>query len=217
MMGERVVSFYKLLNEMEDKDYIENLISYNVALISAKLKPSITLNLFKKSNRKTYFLWNTYANEYLKKLGLNYIKLRESDKTLIVLIYDEKLLRKVINNSDNRKFLSSIGYENYFSIKEVLEKFKERYSIYNCPHELGLFLGYPLEDVKDFMECTEKECLACGYWKVYNKHSKAKVIFNIFDKVKEYTVENMLNGNRHIDLANILKNKFEKNQKIIFG
>ena len=216
-MEEKVVSFYKLLDEMEDKDYIENLISYNVALISAKLKPSTTLNLFKNNNRKTYFLWNTYATEYLEKLELNYVELRESDKTLTVLIYDEKLLRKVINKSDNRKFLSSIGYENFFSIEEVLKKFKERYSIYNCPHELGLFLGYPLEDVKDFMECTEKECLACGYWKVYNKHNKAKAIFNLFDKVKEYTVENMLVGNRHIDLSNILKNKFEKNQKIVFG
>ena len=216
-MEEKVVSFYKLLDKMEDKDYIENLISYNIALISAKLKPSITLNLFKNNKRKTYFLWNTYAVEYLQKLELNYVELRESDKTLTVLIYDEKLLKKVINKSDNRNFLTSIGYENLFSIKEILNKFKERYSIYNCPHELGLFLGYPLEDVKDFMECTKKECLACGYWKVYNKHNKAKVIFNLFDRVKEYTVENMLIGNRHIDLSNILKNKFEKNQKIVFG
>jgi Protein of unknown function (DUF3793) len=216
-MVSKVDSLYKLLNRMEDKEYIENFISYNVALISAKLKPSITLNLFKNNNKKTYFLWNTYGEEYLKKLGLNYIELRENDKALIVFIYSEELLKKVISNYKSLNFLGSIGYENCFNIKEVLQKLKERYSIYNCPHELGIFLGYPLEDVKDFMECTEKKCLACGYWKVYNECNKAKTVFALFDKVKEHTAENILIGNRHINLSNILKDKFEKNQKIVFG
>ena len=37
------------------------------------------------------------------------------------------------------------------------------------PHELGLLLGYPAEDVRGFMGIGYKKCLYTGYWKVYEK------------------------------------------------
>ena len=38
-MTNKLNNFYKLLNNLNDKEYIEMLISYNVSLISARLKP----------------------------------------------------------------------------------------------------------------------------------------------------------------------------------
>ena len=111
----------------------------------------------------------------------------------------------------------SLGYPNKFSVEEALETLQERYELYNCPHELGIFLGFPLDDVKDFMTCSDKKCLACGYWKVYNQCNKAKRIFNLFDRVKEETLDNILDGYRHNILFNNLKDKFESNQKLILN
>ncbi|ACD21843.1 DUF3793 family protein [Clostridium botulinum] len=216
MMGEKISTFYNLLNGMEGKEYIETFISYNVALISARLKPSITLNLSKYDNKDIFYLWNMYGKDYLRKLNLGYISLRDSDKSLIVLIYDKELLEKYINKKDNLKFLNCVGYDRELSVEDALNTLKDRYEVYNCPHELGIFLGYPLEDVKDFMECSEKKCLTCGYWKVYNSENKAKTIFTLFDRVKDFTVTNIIEGNRTNSLSLTLKDNFQKNHKIIF-
>ena len=35
------------------------------------------------------------------------------------------------------------------------------------PHEMGLLLGYPIEDVRGFIEHNGCGCLYSGYWKVY--------------------------------------------------
>ncbi|MPN31536.1 hypothetical protein SDC9_179010 [bioreactor metagenome] len=59
-----------------------------------------------------------------------------------------------------------------------------RYSKLVCPHELGIFLGFPLEDVKEFITNPYKECLLCGYWKVYHNKEKALKTFKYYDEAK---------------------------------
>lgn len=215
-MKHDIKNFYELLNSMEDKEYIENYISFNVALISAGLKPSATFTL-KRENKLLFKAWNKYGNDYLKSLNLNYIDLRDTENALIILIYDEKLLEKFVSKADNRKLLDSLGYENIDDINMVLNKLQVRYQEYNCPHELGVFLGYPIDDVVDFMKCSEKKCLFCGYWKVYNKGHKAKEIFNLFDEVKNVTASKLTEGVRAAILSDSLRVKYEVNQSLVLG
>lgn len=216
-MVEKLNFFYKALGDMNNKEYFHNFISYNVALISARLKPSITLNLMRDLDRDIFSLWNIYGEDYLKELNLDYIELRETNNSLVILIYDKELLSQYINKKDNINFLKSIGYDENICIDKYLKTLSERYKKYKCPHELGVFLGYPLNDVIDFINCSNKKCLACGYWKVYNSCSKAKMIFNLFDEVKEVTVDNILKGNTKCTLSQILRENFQDNQKLVFN
>ena len=50
------------------------------------------------------------------------------------------------------------------------------------PHEIGLFLGYPSEDVRGFMENGPRCCKCCGYWKVYGDEEKAGRVFAQYEK-----------------------------------
>ena len=77
-----------------------------------------------------------------------------------------------------------------------------------------MFLGFPLNDVKDFMGCKEKKCLSCGYWLVYNDLQEAKKIFSKYDKVKEHTVNYILNGESSHEVAYSIKNLFNKSENI---
>ena len=43
------------------------------------------------------------------------------------------------------------------------------------PHEVGLFLSYPPEDVKGFLEHRPCKCVGC--WKVYENEEAAKKTF----------------------------------------
>ena len=208
------LDFYNKLDSLHDKEYIETFLVYNLSLVIAGIKPAITVTI-KKNNQKLYNSWNDFGSCFLDNIDLKCIELRESNDSIIAMIYDEYMLEKELSQKSHMEFLFNLGYPSNACVCDYLNILKNRYEKYHCPHELGLFLGIPFEDVKDFMECTTKKCLFCGYWKVYNNGNKAKEIFNKYDKVKEYTIKNMLKGNSSRDLALSIKNSFYENAKCI--
>lgn len=52
---------------------------------------------------------------------------------------------------------------------------------YSFPHEIGVFLGYAIEDVLGFIKYKGKHALYTGYWKVYDKLPQKK---KLFDQIK---------------------------------
>ena len=53
------------------------------------------------------------------------------------------------------------------------------------PHEIGIFLGYPLADVKGFIINHGHNCLCCGDWKVYSDPENAVKTFRRYCKCKQ--------------------------------
>lgn len=207
-MAYEISSLYRLLDRLDGKEFIEKYISYNTALISAAVKPSVTLTIKKTLNNKIYKLWETYGQQCLEELELSTVILRESDDYVILLIYNNEILENFLNKEDNREFLEALGYDLSTELSFTLSKLVERYNIYKCPHELGVFLGYPIDDVKGFMSCTREKCIFCGYWKVYKDVEKAKEIFALFDSIKDITIKELISGKRAKDLSLYLRNEF---------
>ena len=48
------------------------------------------------------------------------------------------------------------------------------------PHEVGLFLSYPPEDVAGFIANNARRCKCSGLWKVYGDEARAKRMFHAF-------------------------------------
>lgn len=199
------INFYKSLSTMSSKDCIEKFLLYNSSLVLAGIKPSVTVTI-KKDRENFYEKWIKYGIDFLNKINVKFVSLREGENALILLIYSKEQLQRYILKPNNKKFLIRLGYYDNEDINQYIDKLVERYNKYNCPHELGLFLGIPLEDVKDFMECADKKCLGCGYWKVYNDYNKAKEIFNQYDRIKEHIIYHILKGDKSYDLAYSIKN-----------
>lgn len=53
------------------------------------------------------------------------------------------------------------------------------------PHEIGVFLDYPLADVIGFIEHGGKNCKCCDVWKVYSNECATQVLFTRFMKCTE--------------------------------
>lgn len=53
------------------------------------------------------------------------------------------------------------------------------------PHEIGAFLGYPLEDVAGFIQNRGKNCCCVGCWKVYCNECEARRTFARLHKCRE--------------------------------
>ena len=48
------------------------------------------------------------------------------------------------------------------------------------PHEIGLFLGYPPEDVQGFIDHRAMDFKCAGLWKVYGDQQRAQALFDRF-------------------------------------
>ncbi len=63
------------------------------------------------------------------------------------------------------------------------------------PHEIGVLLGYPLEDVIGFIE--SQSCIMIGTWKVYNSNpDEAQQRFKLYKSVREYFIKEVRNGRK---------------------
>ena len=52
------------------------------------------------------------------------------------------------------------------------------------PHEIGVFLGYPLEDVIGFIR-NKGQCFCClGCWKAYSNEAQARRVFALYEKCR---------------------------------
>ncbi|MCX7694885.1 MAG: DUF3793 family protein [Caloramator sp.] len=172
-------NLFKYLRKIDKKLYVKSLILYHCAPTIFCNKPStiITIEDFDINFFKT---WREIKEEIYNEYKIKFFELKLQNEKLTVILYDENKLKMVINQSID--FLSNFGYSEYMPVIEMLKYLKRRF-IYSCPHELGVFLGFPIEDVKDFI-CNKDECKLCGYWKVYNDVDKAIKIFRLYDEAK---------------------------------
>lgn len=188
-MKAKVKDFYEHIMKLEGLGYIENYLKYQLAPVIKGVKPSLTLNI---THRKQLIeQWDKYGKYVLKDLNLKYVVLRKTSKGKILLIYDPQLVQQVLSQKQVREFLINIGY-TCLETEKAISYLVKRYEKYHCPHELGIFLGIPLQDVKDFINCSPRECMFCGYWKVYNNLDSALKTFRVYDLAKEMMLNQLI-------------------------
>ena len=124
--------------------------------------------------------WNALLNK--KDVFLTVLKL-DSDRAL-VYVYREKMLAEDLRSEAARRFLSRYGYRRS-GPSEAIEQLKGRFlDGSSFPHEIGLFLGYPLHDVVGFINNGGRACLLTGCWKVYSNEDEAKERFEALRRCK---------------------------------
>jgi len=108
-----------------------------------------------------------------------------------ILLYRKDLMERQLAQKKIKRFLSSLKL-GYLEGENSLCRFKERFRRYKeegeiFPHEVGVFLGYPLWDIRAFIETPEKKAQFTGYWKVYFDPEGALKRFRLFDQcIKEF-------------------------------
>ncbi|GIM29520.1 hypothetical protein CPJCM30710_21860 [Clostridium polyendosporum] len=203
-MKENFLTFIKNLNE---SSYLEYYITYLISPVLTGVKPSSLIGIG-NDDRPLLNLWKKEGNNLLFSLDLKALTLRSVKGREIVLIYNEENLLQILNREENKKFLEKLGYLDLDNINKTLTHLYERYSAFHCPHEVGIFLGIPLHDVEAFMDCSEKKCLLCGYWKVFSNEEKAKELFRIYDWSREMVMTYSLQKKEVKWIASILRDSF---------
>lgn len=143
-----------------------------------------TANLFNyRYNSRTDFMMELdEANKELNIKGLYIRALRCSDTSALIYVYRRSLLFKDINKDEVWNILLSYGY-SVRNVDEAIKKLEIRLDESGCfPHEIGLFLGYPAQDVKEFILNKGQNCKFCGVWKVYSDEQESVRTFKRFKK-----------------------------------
>ncbi|PSJ30908.1 hypothetical protein UF10_08610 [Peptostreptococcus russellii] len=144
---------------------------------------------------------STLVNSYNQKLNRHDIKIKkvcECGERILLLVYREELLRNHLLTSEIREILMNYGYSKSNTIDEDLEILSRKMQKIKFPHEIGVFLGYPLSDVQGFIENKGRNYKYCGYWKVYKDTQEAQKIFLMYDDLKNFMISELDYG-RNLD------------------
>ena len=96
----------------------------------------------------------------------------------LVYLYRERELDGILAQPDTAEFLAERGYGG-LDLAGCLALLSDRVGAEGCfPHEIGIFLGYPLEDVRGFVEHGGQNYRCCGCWKVYGDPDRARRWFS---------------------------------------
>lgn len=127
-------------------------------------------------------------NQRLVPKGLRIIPIRFLDHRVLVYVYRPGMLKRDLAEKTARKILEEKGYIYENSDQCVVQLVRRLRTESNFPHEIGLFLGYPPEDVRGFIE-KKDECKCVGCWKVYGDEHTAKCLFAKYKKCTEVYCE----------------------------
>ena len=124
-------------------------------------------------------------NRVLSPCGLRIMPLRFSEERALLYLFRPERLKKDLQCPCAKKILTDAGYEDVCLGKCMQCLIRRLQGGEEFPHEIGLFLSYPPEDVQGFIENRAKNYKLIGVWKVYGDEEKARKTFAQYKKCTE--------------------------------
>ena len=100
-------------------------------------------------------------------LRIDYVELKVESGSSLVLFYNRAALARTLAEARNRRWLERLGYPAGGSCDAMLAELCRRAFAEAIPHEVGVFIGYPLKDVAGFMRHIPATPVHRGAWRVY--------------------------------------------------
>ena len=125
-------------------------------------------------------------NRLLAPKGLCLLPIRFKDEQALLYLYRPAVLHRDLQNRLARRILSDAGYPVDGGcgrcVAQLIRRFREDGQF---PHEVGLFLSYPPEDVQGFIDHRACDFKCAGLWKVYGDERRAQRLFSRFKHCTE--------------------------------
>ena len=137
------------------------------------IKPASLFSVMENSFSVSEFSWWKNA---LAEWGIIAEAVKPKRKFILILVYNDRWLSKLLADSIVRCYLDSKGYADCFDVVHTMGRLIDRMkNPSSFPHEIGVVLGYPVIDVVEFERQGGKGCKYCGCWKSYSDVENARV------------------------------------------
>ncbi len=133
-------------------------------------------------------------NRRASEKGLKMRKMHICGTRCVILVYNKKKLYKRLREKQTAAMLKNEGYDLKSGPEAMLDRLSRRMENCTFPHEIGLFLDYPAEDVKGFIENNGGNYKLCGCWKVYGSEECAKRTFENYEKCRRFLCDKLNEG-----------------------
>lgn len=135
-----------------------------------------------------------HKNRLFRNKGLRVLPLKYKDNRALIYFYRPSHLMRDLQQDTACRLLSERGYKTENPEQCIYQLIKRLEKNEEFPHEIGLFLGYPPEDVCGFIENKAKECKCVGCWKVYTDEESAKKTFAKYKKCTDVYCTQLAKG-----------------------
>ncbi len=112
----------------------------------------------------------------------------------LIYLYRPEALDDMMAKKCNACLLRRYGYNTedvQSAVDCLLDRIRHEEEF---PHEIGLFLGYPYEDVAGYIENKGKNYVTDGLWRVYGNKDNAKKRFDSYKKCTRVYIKCYKNG-----------------------
>ena len=124
-------------------------------------------------------------NHMLVPKGLCMLPVRCEGGSALLYVYRPGRLQQDLQNDLAQRLLQKAGYSRggcALCVSQLVQRLRRQEDF---PHEVGLFLSYPPEDVKGFIDHRANDFKCAGLWKVYGDEEKARSLFEKYRKCTE--------------------------------
>ena len=127
----------------------------------------------------------------------------------IIYVYRPGLLARYLRDKRCATDLAAMGYRvasdaaDDVALRLLLAHLRERFRNVSVPHEVGYFLGYPVEDVRGFIAHKGADFICCGCWKVYADARRAQRLFARYKRCTRHALSAAALGASLVDIARL--------------
>lgn len=134
-----------------------------------------------------------YRSDIYGILGLDYVELKVEADSSLVLFYNPSALAATLSMRRNARWLARMGYPEIGNeepedgdgrVKSMLAHLVCRAAESTLPHEVGIFIGYPLKDVAGFMHNIPSTPVHKGVWRVYGDARESIARMNEYAQIE---------------------------------
>lgn len=145
-----------------------------------------------------------YQQAFTSRL-ISFLPMYTKNRQWLLLVYHQKLLQQQLTIPAVQKLLQLFGYPVQQNLAALLSHLRRRLQeTETFPHEIGLFLGYPIEDVLGFIRWKGKNYKWRGYWKVYGDVEKAKHMFAVLEEISRAATDKVKQGRTILEVFSAL-------------
>lgn len=154
----------------DERECLASFLALEAAEVLDGDKPANLINIANRRRacgRNLYKLWRRHGTTLLRQGGLAVRELADRGDSLLLFIYRPQTLAALLVRPNVVGFLRKAGYTNPADPQTSLTELQARIPAAGFPHEIGVFLGYPLKDVAGFMGWASLPFTCQGPWKIY--------------------------------------------------
>jgi hypothetical protein len=202
--------FHNIIRSLGCRDRLRLLFRYAAAPVVHGCRPSALLTV----GICCFDAWIESKDELLKEMAICCETLIIGRDTFVLFLYKATALARALANPQAIDILRDRGYfvpecaegpgpeaealRASLTKTHLIPTLIERYVTHNVginpefPHEIGIFLGYPPEDVTAFIENDGKNYACRTHWKVYHEPDAAREICERIDRAKSEEADKLI-------------------------